>query len=285
VKAVTTESSTTNVDTLTYGQSPDEGASTPQVAKEQAAAVTSSAKDAGQNVAGVAKDEAKNVATEATRQAKDILGQTRTEISQQAADQQQRVAGGLRSLGTELGSMAERSDESGVASDLAQQASAKANELADWLEQRDPGSLLNEVTSFARRRPGVFLAIAVGAGLAAGRLTRGLKDESSGSSDAPASTPATANSGVSTTGYGTTAEYGTTTGYGASTGEYASPTGDEYSATGDEGYSPMGDGYSASDEFGTPPAAVGIVVDPVVTAAPLTERQYPESGSPLNEER
>jgi hypothetical protein len=29
--------------------------------------------------------------------------------------------------------------------------------------------------SFARRRPGVFLALAAGAGLMAGRLTRGMK--------------------------------------------------------------------------------------------------------------
>jgi hypothetical protein len=41
--------------------------------------------------------------------------------------------------------------------------------------------------SFARRRPAVFLALAAGAGLVAGRLTRGLKDASG---DSPASTPA-----------------------------------------------------------------------------------------------
>jgi hypothetical protein len=42
---------------------------------------------------------------------------------------------------------------------------------------------VDEVQSFARRRPGVFLALAAAAGLVAGRLTRGIK---AASSDGPA---------------------------------------------------------------------------------------------------
>jgi hypothetical protein len=240
--------------------------------------VAGSAKDAGQHVAGVAKDEAGNVATEATRQAKDILGQTRAEISQQAADQQQRVAGGLRSLGTELGSMAERSDESGVATDLARQASARAHDLADWLEQRDPGSLLDEVKTFARRRPGAFLAIAVGAGLAAGRLTRGLKDESSSSSE-------TTRSGGSVPSYPTTGDYSTTGEYPATSAGYATPT-TGYGTTTGEYATPTTGQYAQTSEYGSQPApAVEVVVEPAVPPAHVTERQYPESGSPLSEER
>jgi len=39
--------------------------------------------------------------------------------------------------------------------------------------------VLEDVKSFARRRPGAFLALAAGAGLIAGRLTRGLAAASS----------------------------------------------------------------------------------------------------------
>jgi hypothetical protein len=152
--------------------------STTDVAKDQATDVAQTAADAGQRVAGTAKDEAANVATEATRQAQDLLAQTRTELHDQAAAQQQRTASGIRSLSAELGSMAERSDQSGTATELVRQASAKAGEIAGWLEQRDPGSLVQELKSFARRRPGTFLALAAGAGLAAGRLTRGAVDAS-----------------------------------------------------------------------------------------------------------
>jgi len=267
---VTTEPSTTNFDALAYGESPDDRSSTKDVAKDQAADVAGSAKDAGQHVASVAKDEAGNVVTEATRQAKDILGQTRAEIGQQAADQQQRVAGGLRSLGTELGSMVERSDESGMATDLARQASAKANELADWLEQRDPGSLLEEVRTFARRRPGAFLAIAVGAGLAAGRLTRGLRDESSSSSEGTARNGSSVPSYPSTGESSSAAGFSTpSTGYGTSTGEYTTPTSGQYGTTG---------------EYGAEPAAVEVVAEPGVPPTAVTDRPSPESGSPLREE-
>ena len=47
--------------------------------------------------------------------------------------------------------------------------------MASWLENRDPGSLLDEVKSFARQRPGTFLLAAAGAGLLAGRLGRSLQ--------------------------------------------------------------------------------------------------------------
>ena len=70
--------------------------------------------------------------------------------------------------------MARNSEQDGVATDLARQAADKARTAAGWLADRDPGSLLDEVRSFARRKPGTYLAIALGAGVLAGRLTRGL---------------------------------------------------------------------------------------------------------------
>jgi hypothetical protein len=178
----------TILDTETSGQD----ASTTDVAKEQAGNVGKGAADAGQHVAGVAKDQASNVATEATTQAKNLLGQTSSELRDQAAAQQQRIAGGIHSLSSELASMADRSQESGTATDLVRQASQRTEQIASWLDERDPGSLVQEVSSFARRRPGAFLAIAAGAGLLAGRLTRGAVDAtrddspSTGSSTVPA---------------------------------------------------------------------------------------------------
>ena len=67
---------------------------------------------------------------------------------------------------------------SGIVGDLAQQASAKAGELAEWLERRDPGTLLEEVRGLARRKPGTFLLGALAAGVVAGRLTRGAVEAS-----------------------------------------------------------------------------------------------------------
>jgi len=139
---------------------------------ERAAEVKETSTAAGQHVAGVTKEELHKVGTESKRQAKDLYRQTQHELADQAAAQQKRVASGIRSLGDEFGSMADSSENPGVASDLAHQAASRAAGVADWLDQRDPGSLLNEVKGFARRRPGTFIAIAAVAGVLAGRLTR-----------------------------------------------------------------------------------------------------------------
>jgi hypothetical protein len=157
--------------------------STTELAKEQAADVAGSGVQAGQHVASVAKEQAANVSTEVGRQAQDLLGQARSELSRQAIAQQQRVADGLKSLSGQLHSMSQHSDQPGIAADLARQGAQFTEQAASWFDGRDPGALLDEVRSFARRRPGTFLLVAAGAGLLAGRLTRGLKDQAGGGSD------------------------------------------------------------------------------------------------------
>lgn len=188
-----TWSSTTEVGSAQYETvtPSDGGPGTADVAKDQAADLKQGAVESAQNVAAVAKDQATNVTAEAGQQAKALIGQAQTELSQQAGAQQQKLAGGLHALGDELGSMAGHPEQKGVASDLAQQAAAKSHEIASWLDDREPGKLLDELRSFARQRPGAFLAVAAGVGLVAGRLTRGLKAAASDDS-ADASTPAPA---------------------------------------------------------------------------------------------
>lgn len=141
------------------------------------------AKDAGAQVVQSAKEQVGDVTKEAGRQARDLLDELRTEATDQAATQQQRAAGGLRSLADELSGMARRSEQDGPATDLARQAAGRMEDVAGWLEHRDPGDVLGEVRAFARRRPGAYLAIAAGAGLLAGRLTRGLVAHDDGAGD------------------------------------------------------------------------------------------------------
>jgi hypothetical protein len=157
-----------------HNDRPDGEPSTADVAKNQAATVASGAADAAKDVAGTVKEQASQVTAEAGKQVRQLWGQAQSELTEQASTQQQRLAGGLRDLGDQLRSMAQRSDQSGVAVDVAHQAADKAHQVADWFDNRDPGSVLNEVRRFARQRPGTFLAIAVGAGLVAGRLARNL---------------------------------------------------------------------------------------------------------------
>src|SRR6185437_14510347 len=103
----------------------------------------------------------------------------------QAAHGQQRLAKQLLSISGELRSMADNSGP-GMAADLAQQAASRVREAGRWLDSREPGQVATEVQSFARRRPAVFLLLAAGAGLVAGRLTRGLKGAATDDSTAAA---------------------------------------------------------------------------------------------------
>ena len=172
-------------DASPYGTSTEGGVSKTDAAKDEAAGVKRQAADSVQNVAGTAKTEAANVAAEVKTNAKDLLYQAKSDLTNQAGTQQQKVAEGLRSISTELHTMSDASDQPGVASDLVRQAAERSSAIAAWLEGRDPGSLLTEVKSFARQRPGTFLLLAAGAGVLAGRLSRSL------SAGAPDSTTTT----------------------------------------------------------------------------------------------
>lgn len=138
--------------------------------------VTESAKEAAGDVASTVKEEARGVAQDAKHQARDLYHQVRREVSDQGSTQQQRAASGLHSFAGELEQMAGGVQEGGMATDLAQQAASRMRSLASWLETREPGDVLEEVRSFARRRPGTFIAAAAALGLVAGRMTRGLTD-------------------------------------------------------------------------------------------------------------
>jgi len=159
-----------------YGNvsAPNSEGSTPQVAADQAKGLATDVKQSGAQVASTAKEETLQVASEAKQQAQDLFHQVRGEMSGQASAQQRRAAGGLRSLADELGGMADGSEQSGVGSDLARQASQRVRTVADWVEAREPADLLTELKGFARRKPGAFLAAAAALGLLGGRLTRGL---------------------------------------------------------------------------------------------------------------
>ena len=147
---------------------------TAEVVKDQAADLSHSGIQAGKHAADVAREQASGVAAEAGSQGKDLLRQAQDQLAEQAAQGQQRLAAELLSLSDELSSMADGSGQGGVAADLARHAASRARDAGQWLGDRRPAQVMDEVQSFARRRPGVFVALAAAAGLAAG-LTRGVK--------------------------------------------------------------------------------------------------------------
>lgn len=155
------------------------------------AQVAQSAKESGAEVAQSAAEQAKSVTADAGNELRDLVHQARHQLREQAGGQQQKVVEGLRSLVGELRGMADNSEQSGPATQMVRQASQVVGQTADWLEQREPGDLIDEVRRLGRRKPGAFLAGAALAGVLAGRMTRGIKD-------------ATSDGGSGSTGRGTT---------------------------------------------------------------------------------
>lgn len=153
-------------------QRPTEGDSDPSMKEKASEAVDQGRQAAGQ-VAQSATEHAQQVTQEAARQARDLVGEAREHARQQAGDQHRALVDNLRSLSSELRSMVERSEESGTATQLVGQARERVDGVASWLDQRQPGDLVQELRTFARRRPGTFLLGALAAGVVAGRLTRG----------------------------------------------------------------------------------------------------------------
>jgi len=144
------------------------------VVRDQAVGLGQSGAAAGQHAAGITREQAAEVSAEVSRQGRDLLRDAQGQLAQQAASAQQRLAAGLRAVGDELTSMAGRDDQSGAAGRVARDAASRAHSAGHWLDAREPAQVLDDVRAFARRRPGTFLAAALAAGLAAGRLTRGL---------------------------------------------------------------------------------------------------------------
>jgi len=163
----------------------------------KAADVKDSAVDAGTHVASVAKEQAGSVVAEAGQHAKSLVAQTRTELGTQVASQQQRLATGIRTLADDLESMA-GSGKSGMAADLARQASQRTKSVASLVENREPAALVGDLSAFARRRPGVFIALAALSGLLAGRLARGVRDEATADPVAPSYAATGVDTGYST---------------------------------------------------------------------------------------
>jgi hypothetical protein len=131
-------------------------------------------------VATTTKEQVGEVAAEAGRQARDLASEARTQVRQQAGTQQRQLAGRLRSVGDELSTMADKGEGSGLATELTREVSGRVHNWAGWLETREPADVLAEIRQFARRRPGLFLLGAALAGVAAGRLTRGMAEANGG---------------------------------------------------------------------------------------------------------
>ena len=257
---------TSSGSTATTSGSTSTASGTAQQAKE-------SAKQTASEVAGTAKEQGQRVASEVGQQARSVVSDVRHSVTGQVRTGHSKLAEGLRSFSDEIGSMG--GDSGSPANRVVQQLSHTGRRAADYLEDRGPEGLLDDVQNFARRKPGTFLLAMAAAGFVVGRLgkstTKAVRSDSDsvGShSYASGGTPAS----VYTGGYDTTGTYATGTTY--DTGATYS-TGTTYATT--PATSTLNDPYAgqAYDPATTDPTAVGTAqVDPATG--------YDQTGYPVD---
>jgi hypothetical protein len=130
--------------------------------------------DQAKHAASVASDEAKQVASDVRDQARGLLDETKNQVQDQSRTQRDRLVDTLRTFGDDLDGMAQEGN--GLASGAAREVAQRVRTISERLDGREPSELLDDLRSFARRRPGMFLAGALISGVVVGRLLRGGRD-------------------------------------------------------------------------------------------------------------
>ncbi len=167
-------------------------------AKEQAQSVAATTKDEAANVVETAKEQVQTVTADLRVQTRQLADEARSQLSDHAFAQRDSAVDSLRSIGDELTGLADKADGPGIGAQLTREVGGVAHKSADFLQEREPGQLVEELRDLARRRPGSFLLGAAFAGLLVGRLTRSAK--SVHSSDAPSGATSGASDGTAAAG-------------------------------------------------------------------------------------
>ena len=148
--------------------------------KDEAANVGQTAASAASDVAGTAKQQAGQVAGEAVNQLKSLTDDARSQASQQASNATEQLSTKVRSLAGEMRDLGQgKADGSGTVAGLVQQLADRGEQLADHIASQGPGGLVQDLRSFAARKPGTFLIGALAAGVVTGRLVKGATADSS----------------------------------------------------------------------------------------------------------
>jgi hypothetical protein len=154
---------------------------TAQQAAGAASDVAATTKQGVMDTAGEAAQQAKSVAAEVKTQVGQLSRQTTEELRSQAENRSAQAAQGLRSLANQMQALSSgRTEEAGQLLRYLGEGQNKIESFAQRLEQRGPQGLMDDVAGFARRRPGMFLAGAIGAGFVVGRMIRANSGQSNG---------------------------------------------------------------------------------------------------------
>ena len=157
----------------TAGAARSAGRDVASSAAEQGQQVATAAVTQARDLAGTAREEAAQVGEELSEQARSLLEETRGQLQDQAQTQVERLSETLRRFGAQGQALAEgRPSQAGPLPAYVRDAAGRLEQLADDVDTRGVEGLVDDLQSFARRRPGVFLLGAAAVGFGVGRLIR-----------------------------------------------------------------------------------------------------------------
>jgi vacuolar-type H+-ATPase subunit H len=129
------------------------------------------------DLTGSVREHAGDVGQEMVQQGRRVIEDARGKAREEADAQSRQAVSALRQWSDRGRALAEgRTEDAGPLADYTRDLAGRVSDIADRMDQRGFDGVLDDVRSFARRRPGMFLLGAGVAGFAVGRLVRGAKD-------------------------------------------------------------------------------------------------------------
>ena len=148
---------------------PRSASGTASTAKAETTGTAEAARDVMQEVS----DQVAATASTAKGELDQFVGRVKQELTDQGYAKEQQLATGMRTMSRQLSALADgRPEEAGNLANVLRDAQSRLQSYASSLETRGPRAMLDDVSAFARRRPGTFLVLAGVGGFVVGRLVR-----------------------------------------------------------------------------------------------------------------
>ena len=156
------------------GTATTQAANVAGTAADQTREVAGAAKGAAGDVASAAVEKAAEVQQEAVAQVRNLVSETTSQVRTQAEAQTTKLAEGLAGLGDQIKALVDgRPEDADAIRDYLQQGADRLTAFSNRLQSQGLEGTIDDLQRYARRRPGLFLLGALGAGLGVGRLVRG----------------------------------------------------------------------------------------------------------------
>jgi uncharacterized protein YjbJ (UPF0337 family) len=166
-------------------QAADKAKDVASTAGDAAGAVAHVAREDARALAGSVREQAGELTDQLSTQGRSLVEDARTQLRTQAAAGTGRMAGTFRELGEQAQALAEGRPEQATsltdyvwrAADGFYGVADRLHAVAEDVETRGFSGVLDDLQTFARRRPGAFLLGAAAVGFGVGRFVKAQRED------------------------------------------------------------------------------------------------------------